>query len=119
MTGILDCLKLAALEPVAEAYPETLGPAADKDSADALSPTDGDHQFFTYLIPGAVWQALDGSIWVVEEITPNGLYNCKNQWYPREWKMMTRDEIRNTIEAWIDPVLQHVPPPKKPDSKKD
>ena len=115
MIGLLAGLKLATLDPVAETYPEVLGPAADKDTPGALNPTGGDHQFYTYLISGATWQALDGSMWTIEEITPNGLYNCKNQWYPREWKMMTRNQIRRTIEAWIDPVLQHVPPPRPED----
>ena len=108
-------LVLAGLEPVAEPISEVLGPAADKDSPDALSPMGGDPLFYTYLVTGAAWQALDGSSWIIEEITPNGLYNCKNWWYPRQWKLMTRNEIRKTIESWIDPVLQHVPPPRPED----
>lgn len=115
MPNLLSSLKLAGLEPVAQPTPEVLGPAADKDKPGALNPTGGDHAFYTYLIPGAVWQALDGSTWLIEDITDQGLYNCKNWWYPREWKMMTRDEIRKTIEAWVDPILQHVPPPRPED----
>jgi hypothetical protein len=115
MIGLLDGLKLAALDPVAKVYPEVLGPAADKDAPGALNPTGGDHLFYTYLIPGAAWQALDGSQWIIEEITANDIYVCKNWWYPREIKRMRRNEIRKTIESWIDPVLQHVPPPRPED----
>ena len=114
MLGIIT----AALEPVAEADPKALSPAAEAKNPDELNPTGGDHLFYTYLIPGSVWQALDGSTWKLEEITPNGLYYCRNWWYPRERKMMSRDEIRKSIEAWIDPVLQHVPPARPEDLEK-
>lgn len=111
MLGIVT----AALDPIAEPDPKELSPAAGAKSPDALNPTGGDHLFYTYLIPGSVWQALDGSQWKLDEITPNGLYYCSNWWYPRERKMLSRDELRRSIESWVDPVLQHVPPPRPED----
>ena len=115
MLGIIT----AALEPVAEADPKALSPAAEAKSPDALNPAGGDHLFYTYLAPQSVFQALDGSQWQIEEITQNGLYWCANWWYPKERKMLTRDEIRKSIESWVDPVLQHVPPPRPEDLQKN
>jgi hypothetical protein len=115
MIGLLDGLKLAGLDPVAETDPKVLGPAAEAKDPDSLNPLNNDHLFYTYLDTGAVWQALDGSQWMINEITPNGLYNCSNMWYPRERKLLTRNQIRKTIEAYVEPVLQHVPPPRPGD----
>lgn len=105
---------LASLEPVAPA-PSDLGPAAEAKNPDELNPYAGDRLFYAYLVPGAIYQALDGSQWRLVRITENGLYAVSNIWYPRGEKLLTRDELRQTIESWIDPVLQHVPPPRPQD----
>jgi len=75
-----------------------------------INPTQGDSLFFTYCIPGAIFLAKDGSYWILEHITENGLCRVRNQWYPRQERTMSMDILRNVIYAWTDPSWIVVPP---------
>ena len=88
----------------------TLGPTANPTELATDSPIGGDHSFYTYFVPGAIFQAKDGSTWQVEHITDNELARIRNTWYPREEATLSPSAIRASIEAWISPVQQTVAP---------
>jgi hypothetical protein len=79
--------------------------------ANPLSPLQGDEAFFTYLLPGAIYQAHDGSTWEIEEYDFEGKVRISNPWYPRRQGVVSVQDIRRSIYAWIDPVHVPVPPP--------
>lgn len=77
-----------------------------------LSPIGEDHAFYTYFIPGAIFQAKDGSNWQVEAIgtgTGMNMARIRNIWYPREEATVYVDAIRKSIDMWIYPQIQVVP----------
>lgn len=100
---------LAALVPVSEDA-LTLGPTKPIGTSQDQSPVGGDHAFYTYFVPGAVFEAKDGTIWDVENIADTGFARIRNKWYPREERTLPQHKIREVIHAWIEPVQQLVPP---------
>jgi hypothetical protein len=111
---LASLVSVAGLEPVEL----TLGPTKpDNGAADNLSPIKGDHAFYTYFVPGAVFQAKDGSTWIIENLPAEGAGYCRirNVWYPREEATVLQQWIRDAIDMWIYPVIQVVPvlPEKK------
>ena len=79
--------------------------------ANPLSPVEGDEIFVTYLIPGAIFQAHDGSLWNILDYEWDGRVEIENVWYPREHAQVSLDDIRRSIHAWVVPIQQTVPPP--------
>jgi len=77
-----------------------------------LSPIEGDSGFFTYMIPGAVFQSHDGQQWVVDNYNA-GAYGVElyNRWYPRLRAFVNLDDVRRSIHSWVEPVQIVVPPP--------
>ena len=101
---------IAALVPAAPVDKElTLGPTTDPSTAKNQSPVLGDHAFYTYYVPGAVFEAKDGTQWDIENIADTGYARIRNRWYPREEVTLHTEDIRKTIHAWIEPVQQLVP----------
>jgi hypothetical protein len=77
-----------------------------------LSPIEGDACFFTYMVPGAVFQSHDGQQWVIDDYN-GGPYGVQiyNRWYPRLRAWVNVDDIRRSIHSWVEPVQVVVPPP--------
>jgi hypothetical protein len=77
-----------------------------------LSPVEGDACFFTYMVPGAVFQSHDGQQWDVLDYN-GGAYgvHIQNRWYPRLQAWVNLDDIRRSIHSWVEPVQVVVPPP--------
>lgn len=101
---------LAALVPAAGDKEDlTLGPTTDPETAKSQSPVLGDHAFYTYFAPGAVFEAKDGTQWDVENIADTGYCRIRNRWHPREEITLHTADLRKTIHAWIEPVYQVVP----------
>ena len=97
---------MAALVPVAEETP--VPPEKPQDLKDQ-SPMAGDPLFYTYCVPGAVFQAKDGTIWDLENIADTGYVRIRNKWYPRQERTCLLSDLRKFIRAWIEPVQQIVP----------
>jgi broad specificity phosphatase PhoE len=76
-----------------------------------LSPIEGDEIFFAYMIPGAVFQAHDGSEWNILFYDNADSIQIENRWYPRITWYVSIGDIRRSIHQWIEPVTQTVPPP--------
>ena len=62
---------LAALVPAAGDQ-EVSDTKPDPEAAKNQSPVLGDHAFYTYFVPGAVFEAKDGTQWDVENIADTG-----------------------------------------------
>jgi hypothetical protein len=76
-----------------------------------LSPLQGDEIFFAYMIPGAAFQARDGSQWNILDYPWQGYLQIENRWYPRLGGRVGINDIRRSIEQWIEPIQQYVPAP--------
>lgn len=76
-----------------------------------LSPVEGDEIFFAYMIPGAVFQAHDGTEWWIESYGSSDQIEITNRWYPRVNAVVSINDIRRSIHQWIEPITQTVPPP--------
>lgn len=76
-----------------------------------LSPLQGDEIFFAYMIPGAVFQAHDGSQWNILGYAGTQLVQIENRWYPRLQGEVSVNDVRRSIEQWIEPIQQYVPAP--------
>lgn len=76
-----------------------------------LSPVEGDEIFFAYMIPGAIFQAHDGTEWWIESYASSDEIEITNRWYPRINAVVSINDIRRSIHQWIEPVTQTVPPP--------
>lgn len=76
-----------------------------------LSPIGGDETFYTFLIPGAVFQAHDGSQWEILEYEWNGRIEIENRWIPRQHANIPVADLRRSIHSWIEPVQVRVAPP--------
>ena len=83
----------------------------DQQLPNPLSPIEGDEIFFTYLIPGARFQAHDGSWWDIEEYDWDGKVAIRDPWNARRFSIVSVYDIRRSIHSWIEPVQQRVPPP--------
>jgi hypothetical protein len=76
-----------------------------------LSPVEGDEIFFAYMLPGAKFQAHDGSQWNILDYPWQGKVQIENVWYPRINAQVSLNDIRRSIEQWVEPVQQFVPAP--------
>jgi len=76
-----------------------------------LSPVQGDEMFFAYMIPGAIFQAHDGSQWWVLSYDYKGQVEIENRWYPRIHAQVSVYDVRRSIDQWVEPVQVTVPPP--------
>jgi broad specificity phosphatase PhoE len=76
-----------------------------------LSPVEGDDIFFAYMIPGAKFQAHDGTQWNIMTYGAPDQIEIENVWYPREHAIVAIGDIRRSIDQWIEPVQQYVPAP--------
>lgn len=86
-------------------------PTISNQLANPLSPVQGDETFYTFMIPGSVFQAHDGSQWLVLEYEWNARVYIENRWYPNISAIVTVSDVRRSIDAWVDPVYVKVPPP--------
>ena len=101
---------LSALVPISESKENlTLGPTKNPAGEKAQSPVLGDHAFYTYCVPGAVFQAKDGTYWDLEDVPGTGYVRIRNRFYPREEVTCHISDLRRTIHAWVEPVQQIVP----------
>lgn len=75
-----------------------------------LSPLEGDEVFFAYMMAGASFQARDGSQWNVMDVY-EGHVHIENRWYPRLQGQVSINDVRRSIEQWIEPIQQYVPAP--------
>ena len=117
MSTIPVCHLIAALVP-AGGEQEAPGSAPSPNALKDQSPSMGDHVFYTYFVPGAVFEAKDGTQWDIENIADTGYVRIRNRWYPREEVTMHTSDLRKVIHAWIEPVQQVVPELLVEDSKK-
>lgn len=109
---------MAALVPVLKDDEQTLGPTKKNPNAEAaMSPIGGDSLFYTYLVPGAVFQSKDGEYWDVENVADTGYIRIRNKYYPRQEATRHSSEIRKSIHAWVEPIQQIVPELVWADSK--
>jgi hypothetical protein len=99
---------VAAIGDLVKAEPLTLGPTVNDLEASKDSPIGGDHTFYTYFVPGAIFQAKDGTIWHLETVNDFGMCRIRNAWYPREEATIPVADIRRSIDSWIVPVQQKV-----------
>ena len=76
-----------------------------------LSPIEGDEIFFAYLIPGAAFQSHDGQQWTILDYPWQGVVTIENRWYPRITPQVSVYDVRRSIDQWIEPIQQTVPPP--------
>ena len=86
-------------------------PAIDNTLPNPLGPIMGDEAFFTYMMPGAVFEAHDGSQWVITSYDWDARVEIENRWYPRQIANVGTSDIRRSIAMWIEPVNVKVPPP--------
>jgi hypothetical protein len=78
--------------------------------ANPMSPHGGDDTFWAYMIPGAKFQAHDGSQWIILDYTFEGAVELQNVWYPRLCPIVSVQDVRRSIAAWIEPVQVIVRP---------
>lgn len=76
-----------------------------------MSPIEGDEIFFCYLIPGSIFQAHDGSEWMIQNYGSPDEIEIYNRWYPALNPIVSISDIRRSIASWISPITQTVPPP--------
>jgi hypothetical protein len=76
-----------------------------------LSPIEGDEMFFAYMIPGASFQAKDGSQWNILDYPWQGVVHIENRWYPRINAQVNLNDIRRSIEQWVEPVQVFIAAP--------
>ena len=76
-----------------------------------LSPIEGDEMFFAYMIPGAAFQAKDGSQWNILDYPWQGVVHIENRWYPRINAQVNLNDIRRSIEQWVEPVQVFIAAP--------
>jgi hypothetical protein len=76
-----------------------------------LSPLEGDEIFFAYMIPGAKFQSRDGGQWNILDYPWQGMVHIENVWYPRLQGQVSLNDIRRSIEQWVEPVQQFIPAP--------
>jgi hypothetical protein len=76
-----------------------------------MSPLEGDEIFFAYMIPGAAFQSRDGGQWNVVDYPWQGYVQIENRWYPRIQGRVSMNDVRRSIEQWIEPIQQFVPAP--------
>lgn len=76
-----------------------------------LSPIEGDEMFFAYMIPGAKFQARDGSQWNILDYPWQGIVHIENVWYPRINAQVSLNDVRRSIEQWVEPVQVFIAAP--------
>ena len=76
-----------------------------------LSPVEGDEMFFAYMMPGAKFQSRDGSQWNVLDYPWQGMVHIENVWYPHINAQVNLNDIRRSIEQWVEPVQVFIAPP--------
>ena len=76
-----------------------------------LSPIEGDEMFFAYMIPGAKFQARDGSQWNILDYPWQGIVHIENVWYPRINAQVSLNDIRRSIEQYVEPVQVFIAAP--------
>ena len=86
-------------------------PGVQDQMANPLSPIMQDADFFTYLMPGAVFEAHDGSQWLITDYEWDGRIGIENRWYPRQIANVNTNDVRRSICAWVEPVNVKVPAP--------
>jgi len=110
---VSDAAGISEVAPssMAESTFAQTSPGVQEQMANPLSPIQGDADFFTYMIPGAVFESLDGSQWLITAYEWNGRVEIQNRWYPRQLANVTMNDVRKSIAMWVEPVNVKVPPP--------
>lgn len=110
---LADLAGISAESPTNEAvsWSAQTSPQTSDRIPNPLSPVQGDETFYTYCMPGAVFQAHDGSQWMILEYEWNGRIQIENRWNPNINANVPVADIRRSIDAWVDPVYIKVPPP--------
>ena len=86
-------------------------PGVQTQLPNPLSPIQGDSDFFTYMIVGAVFEAHDGTQWVITAYDWDARVEIQNRWYPRQIANVGTNDIRRSIAMWVEPVNVKVPAP--------
>src|SRR5574343_926182 len=77
-----------------------VAPGAQTQMANPLSPILGDQDFFCCLIPGAIFEAHDGSQWIITAYEWDARVEIQNRWYTRIHANVTTNDIRRSISMW-------------------
>lgn len=85
-------------------------PGIDTTMPNPLSPIMGDETFYTYLMPGAVFEAHDGSQWEITAYDWDNRLEIVNRFYPRQLANVGTSDVRRSIAMWVEPVNVKVPP---------
>jgi hypothetical protein len=101
----------AAIAPDATSQFGQTAPGAQTQMANPLSPILGDSDFFTYMLPGSVFEAHDGSQWTITAYEWDSRVEIQNRWYPRQVANVTTNDVRRSIAMWVEPVNVKVPAP--------
>jgi hypothetical protein len=112
-SNVADLAGVSISAPSSEAtssFAQT-APGVQEQMANPLSPIMGDQDFYTYMIPGAVFEANDGSQWLITAYEWDGRVELENRWYPRMIGNVSVNDVRRSIAMWIEPVNVKVPPP--------
>lgn len=75
------------------------------------SPIEGDDIFFTYMIPGSIFQDHNGHQWMIQNYTGPDAVEIYDIWYPHRAPIVSLNDVRRSIHQWTSPVTQTVPPP--------
>ena len=111
ITDKVEVCEDAAVAPDATSQFAQTAPGVQGQMQNPLSPIQGDSDFFTYMIPGAVFEALDGSQWLITDYSWDGRVEIQNRWYPRQVANVTTNDVRRSIAMWVEPVNVKVPGP--------
>ncbi len=76
---------------------------------DANSPLGGDEVFFAYLFDGARFADKNGDWWDIVNYDFEGAVTIQKVWYPAIQGIVSIQDIRRSIHAWIAPVYQRIP----------
>lgn len=83
----------------------------DMSLPNPLSPIEGDQIFYAYLIPGAVFQSHDGHQYTILDYPWQNMVHIQDRWYPVISPMVSVYDVRRSIDQWVEPIQQTVPPP--------
>ena len=86
-------------------------PGVQTQMANPLSPVLGDSDFYTYMYPGAVFEAHDGSQWLITAYDWDGRVEIENRWYPRQIANVSCSDVRRSIAMFVEPVNVKIPAP--------
>jgi hypothetical protein len=113
-SDLADLAGVSVESPTNEAtsWSSQTSPQVSSQTFDPKSPLGGDNIFYSFLIPGAVFQDKNGDQWEILSYEWNGRVEIENRWYPSQSNAnVPVADIRRSIHSWVEPVQIKVPPP--------